>query len=191
MNINTFIYIYFNLIIMPTKCQNCSNITPSLTQSLIYTNKMNNKICLLCNLVDMFISKNNNIIDFTDNIIICLSSLNQKDIIELTYKYFKEHNKIPYPSDLDKNVIILDYPVYLFNQIYNIMNDNDRKKFNVKIFFTNVIDRNMLKVKKITESYYPIEKISSKYHENKKKLDKSLDDIYYLYYSSINNNKYI
>jgi hypothetical protein len=139
----------------------------------------------------MFISKNNNIIDFTDNIVICISELKQIDIISLTYNYFKEHNRIPYPTDLDKNVIILDYPVYVFNQIYNMMNENDKKKFNVKIFFTNVIDKNMLKVKKMSDPYYPNEKIDQKYHQNKKKLDKSLEDIYYTYYSLINDNKYI
>jgi phage pi2 protein 07 len=139
----------------------------------------------------MFTSKNNNIIDFTDNIIICLSELNQEDIISLTYKYFREHNRIPYSTELDENVIILDYPVYVFNQIYNMMNENDKKKFNIKIFFTNVIDKNMLKVKKMGDPYYPNEKIDQKYHQNKKKIDKFLENIYYTYYSSINNNKYI
>ena len=173
---------------MPIKCKKCNNITPQL-------NQINQEICHICNLVDTF---NNRTFseDNSHDIVICISKKNQQEIINNTYDFFKKYNKIPYPKDIDKDAITLNYPVYIFyltlNLILNLINNDKNIKFDdIKIFFTNTIDRNIMKIRKIGEKMYQIEKIDIKYHTNKKYLDDKRHDIYMKYYSSINLYKYI
>jgi hypothetical protein len=171
---------------MPTKCKSCSNITPTIQKY-----NMDNYLCYLCNISKIFVDCGD-ILDYSDNILICISDLKQSDIINKTYKYLKLNNRIPFPEEIDEKVIKLDYPVYIFYETYKKMNEREKSKFDVKIFFTNVIDRNLLKIKKMTDPYYPIEKINIKYHENKKKfIDDKLNVLYMKYNSLFINNKYI
>jgi hypothetical protein len=176
---------------MPIKCCKCSNITPLINN--------NNNLCYLCNIVNIFNIFNNN--NFNENyfdesyshdIIICISKKDQLQIINDTYSYLKKHSRMPYPQDIDQDVIILNYPVYIFYLIYNQLNKQDITKFNCcKIFFTNTIDRNLLIIKKFGDKMFNTEKIDIKYHQNKQFLDDDRHNIYMKYYSLINSNKYI
>jgi len=98
-----------------------------------------NKYCEFCNII-----KNTEKQDIY-KIIICKSDLEQIDIIKKTYEYFMKNDKIPSPSDIDNNAIIINVNPYLFTKnIYN----ND-----YKIFFTNCINKNKIKIKKIMTKY--------------------------------------
>ena len=116
-------------------CQNCN-----LKYAVINNNK-----CVFCNIITD--TKKSDIYNF----IICKSDLNQIDIINKTYEYFMEHDKIPEPSDIDINTKLIKTNSYLFKK--NINSDE------YKIFFTNCIDRNLIKTKRFPQKYN-IEKLN-------------------------------
>jgi hypothetical protein len=105
--------------------------------------KLNNNLCVFCDIV-YNLKK-----DHSYKYIICYSEINQEDIINKTYEYFMKNDKIPIPSDIDTNSKIVSVNPYVFKT--HIKNDN------YKIFFTNCIDRNYIKVKRLLQNY-PIEK---------------------------------
>lgn len=83
--------------------------------------------------------------------VICYSKLDQNDIVIKTYEYFMKHDKIPIPNEIDIEAKIISINPYMFKKYI--------KNTNYKIFFTNVIDRNNIKVKRICQ-LYPIEKLN-------------------------------
>ncbi len=116
-------------------CENCN---------LKYAVVNNNK-CIFCNIITA--TKKSDIYNF----IICKSNLNQNDIINKTYEYFIENDKIPEPKDIDINAKLIKINSYLF--IKNIVSNE------YKIFFTNCIDRNLIKTKRFPQKYI-IEKLN-------------------------------
>lgn len=106
---------------------------------------LNNKLCEFCNIVYN--------LKKTDSYkyIICQTKISQYEIIKKTYEYFIKNDKMPLPNEIDKESIIISVNPYYF--ISNIKNDN------YKIFYTNCIDRNNIKVKKYLNKY-PNEKIN-------------------------------
>lgn len=98
-----------------------------------------NKYCEFCNIIQN-IQKND-----IYKIIICKSDLEQIDIIKKTYEYFIKNDKIPIPKEIDNDSIIINVNPYLFKK--NIFNNN------YKIFFTNCIDKNKIKIKKFMIKY--------------------------------------
>ena len=116
-------------------CENCD---------LKYVS-INNKKCVFCNIItdtkksDMY------------NFIICKSDLTQLDIINKTYEYFIENDKIPEPKDIDIHAKLIKINPNLFKK--NIISNE------YKIFFTNCIDRNLIKTKRFPQKYV-IEKLN-------------------------------
>lgn len=106
---------------------------------------INNKKCIFCNIVTD--TKKSDIY----NIIICRSDLSQNEIINKTYEFFMKNDKIPEPSDIDLNVKLIKINPYLF--VKNIISNK------YKIFFTNCIDRNLIKTKRFPQKYN-IEKLN-------------------------------
>ena len=115
-------------------CQNCN-----LKYAII-----TNKLCVFCNIV--METKKSDIYNF----IICKSNLDQNDIINKTYEFFHKHDKIPIPYEIDPKVKLITINPYLFKK--NIISDT------YKIFFTNCIDRNLIKTKRFPQKYI-IEKL--------------------------------
>ena len=85
--------------------------------------------CVFCNIVA------NNIKNDVFNIIIGTTELTQLDIINKTYKFFKQNSRTPYPNEIDTNVIILKKNPYVYR----------KQNKSYKIFFTNCIDYNKIK----------------------------------------------
>lgn len=99
-----------------------------------------NSLCEFCRIV-----KYNNKYDVF-NYILCVSDLTQDEIIKTTFEIFKKTNVIPIPEEVDPSCIKLGLNPY----IYRLENDESRlSKLNIVIFYTNAIDRNKLKIKKI------------------------------------------
>ena len=99
-----------------------------------------NSLCEFCRIV-----KYNNKYDVF-NYILCVSDLTQDEIIKTTFEIFKKTNVIPIPEEVDPSCIKLALNPY----IYRLENDESRlSKLNIVIFYTNAIDRNKLKIKKI------------------------------------------
>ena len=102
------------------------------------------KLCEFCNII-----KNNNKLNIY-KFVICQTELTQIEIIQKTYDYFNISKCIPSPNQIDNNCKIIKVNPYLFRE--SIQSDK------YKIFFTNCIDRNKLKIKRIGEQYQ-IEKL--------------------------------
>jgi hypothetical protein len=116
-------------------CENCN---------LKYAT-INNKKCVFCNIITE--NKKSDIYNF----IICKSDIDQIDIINKTYEYFINNDKIPEPNNIDSNSKLIKVNPYLFKK--NIISNE------YKIFFTNCIDRNLIKTKRFPQKY-AIEKIN-------------------------------
>jgi hypothetical protein len=133
-------YSYNNMFV----CDNCN---------LKYATINNNK-CVFCNIITE--NKKSDIYNF----IICKSNLNEIDIINKTYDFFNKNDKIPEPKDIDINAKLIKVNPYLFKK--NIISDLFKKNIisnEYKIFFTNCIDRNLIKTKRFPQKY-SIEKIN-------------------------------
>jgi hypothetical protein len=107
--------------------------------------KLCGKICDFCDIVTNLKKKD------VYKYVICYSKLDQKDIIIKTYEYFMKNDKIPIPNEIDINAKIISINPFMFNKYIKISN--------YKIFFTNTIDRNNIKVKRLCKTY-PIEKLN-------------------------------
>ncbi len=116
-------------------CDNCN-----LKYAIVNNNK-----CVFCNIIKH--TKKTDIYNF----IICCSDLSENEIINKTYEYFMKHDKIPEPCDIDINAKLIKTNPYLF--IKNIISNK------YKIFFTNCIDRNLIKTKRFPQKYN-IEKLN-------------------------------
>ena len=137
-------------------CDNCN---------LKYASINNNK-CVFCNIVTH--TKKSDIYNF----IICRSDLSQNEIINKTYEFFNKNDKIPEPSDIDIHVTIIKTNPYLFikNMISNLFIKNIITS-EYKIFFTNCIDRNLIKTKRFPQKYN-IEKLNINKFSNGIELEK-------------------
>jgi len=127
---------------------------------------LNNNFCEFCNII-----KDNKKSDIY-NILICFSKLNQLEIIKKTYEYFIKNDRIPTPEEIDQNCKKIKVNPYLFRTYIN------NNKY--VIFFTNCIDRNKLKTKKISNKY-KIEKIN---------IDKFYNDIDLEFFDKKTYNEY-
>lgn len=106
--------------------------------------KLIDKLCIFCDIV--YNLKKHHAYKF----IICYSEMDQDEIIKKTYEYFMKNDELPQTKEIDKNSVIISVNPYMFKKYIN------NKKY--KIFFTNCIDRNYIKVKKLM-NLYPIEKL--------------------------------
>ena len=111
-------------------CKSCN-----LTTNNLY---MNGKYCYLCNII--FNTQYFNI----KNIIVCSSNLSQLDIIKLTRDYIQKNNKIPSPSEIDKDCKITSNVNHYILSIIISKSDNFD---NYKVFITD-IDISKVKVLK-------------------------------------------
>jgi hypothetical protein len=116
-------------------CDNCN---------LKYANIFNKK-CVFCNIITD--TKKSDIYNF----IICRSDLCQNEIINKTYEFFNKNDKIPEPKDIDIHAKLIKINPNLFKK--NIISNE------YKIFFTNCIDRNLIKTKRFPQKYV-IEKLN-------------------------------
>jgi len=107
--------------------------------------KLFGKICNFCDIVTNL--KKTDVYKY----VICYSKLQQIEIIIKTYEYFMKNDKIPIPNEIDIEAKIISINPYMFKKYIN--------NSNYKIFFTNTIDRNNIKVKKLCQTY-PIEKLN-------------------------------
>jgi len=77
--------------------------------------------------------------------VIGVSSLSQLEIITLTKQFIMKNNYVPLPNQIDKDVkIIKNINHYLFKKYINKTEEN-----NFKIFFTNEINIDKIKVFRI------------------------------------------
>ena len=110
-----------------------------------FSNLFFNKLCVFCDIV-YNLNKNHSY-----KYVICKSELEQDDVIRKTYEYFMKNDVIPVPDKIDSSAqIIMVSP-------YNFAKNITKKSY--KIFFTNHIDRNNIKTKRLTDKY-PIEKLN-------------------------------
>lgn len=110
-------------------CNNC----------LLNYNYINNGYCLMCNIIHN--TKQTDILLF----VIGISSLSQLEIITLTKQFIMKNNCVPLPNQIDKDVkIIKDVNHYLFKKYINKTKEN-----NFKIFFTNQLNIDKIKVFRI------------------------------------------
>ena len=144
-------------------CTNCKLKYSVLTDELY-------KLCEFCNII-----KNNHKLNIF-NFVICHTKLTQLEIIQKTYDYYINNDKIPTPNQIDINCKIIKVNPYLFRE--NIKSDK------YKIFFTNCISKNKLRKKKIGNEY-PIEKIDINKFCNGIELENFDKDIYIEYCSKI------
>jgi hypothetical protein len=129
---------------MFTQCISCNLKYPHVTSGL----------CEFCKIV-----RYNNKSDVF-NYVLAISELSQEDIIKCTYGYLKEHDRIPTPEEVDPShtkVAVNPYIYRLNNRICSF-----------KIFYTNCIDRNKIKIKKIGKEYKTEILNIDKYCSNKK-----------------------
>lgn len=111
------------------ECKNCH---------LKYS-KINDDLCIFCKIV--IDNKKEQLYNF----IICKSNLRQEEIIKNTYELFIKNDVIPSPNEIDECAIKININPHLFFKY--IKNDQ------YKIFFTNCIDRNQIKIKRFGSSY--------------------------------------
>lgn len=108
-------------------------------------NKLNNKMCVMCNIVNSNITSKD-IFSF----IIGNSKLTQIEIIIKTRDYIYKHNKVPLPTDIDKEVQLIKINPSMFIEVFKIMSEKDKLKFKeFKIFFTDDLDIKLLKTLRI------------------------------------------
>jgi hypothetical protein len=117
------------------ECENC----------LLKYSITNNGLCIFCKII----KKNSK--EQIYNFIICKSVLTQEEIIKKTYDLFIKNDIIPSPKQIDNSAIKININPYLFYKY--IKNDK------YKIFFTNCIDRNQIKIKRLG-SQYNLEKLN-------------------------------
>jgi len=103
--------------------------------------------CVFCNIIN----ENNKSDVF--NIVIGETELSQKEIINISYEFFKINNRIPYPNEIDPNVVILKTNPYTYR----------KENKQCKIFFTNCIDYNKIKTPKFPMKFNP-QPLNLKYH---------------------------
>lgn len=106
---------------------------------------LNENLCVFCEIIK--INKKDNVYNF----IICKSNLTQEEIIKKTYEMIIRNDIMPTPTQIDSESIKININPYLFRKYIN--NDD------YKVFFTNCIDRNKIKIKKMF-SKYSIEKLN-------------------------------
>jgi len=119
------------------KCINCE-----LNYKELYE-----EICVFCDIVKQ--NKKENLFDM----IIGFSKLTQLEIINKTYEFFMKNDRIPYPNEIDFNVITLRENPYIYRQTNK----------DLKIFFTNTINLNKIRSKRFPLKYNP-QNLDIKFH---------------------------
>jgi len=136
-------------------CKLCNNNVIKLNP---YT-----QLCILCNIYKFY--------DRLDvyNIVLCISNMNQLDIIKATHQFLQKNNTIPLPINIDEHAIHINInPTVLYecNIIINTSNEYENEKKilnNIKIFYTNTIDRNLLKSRRLIDGQFKQEKLNPLY----------------------------
>ena len=113
------------------ECSNCNIRYPFTT----------NGLCEFCRIVKI------NLKSDIFNYILCISDLSQLEIIKSTLDKFKKTNEIPTPEEVDPSCIKLALNPYIYR--FNNQNNLNNYDNSIKIFYTNALDRNKLKIKKI------------------------------------------
>ena len=137
--------------------------------------ELQNNYCIFCNIV-----LNNKKSDIY-NICIGYTNLTQNDIIKNTYNNIILENKIPYPQNIDNKVILININPYIFREfILYIQKDEINIIDKFKLFFTNTIDLNKVKLKKFPLKY-KIEKLNINYIKTEstlKDIDTNIAELY-------------
>ena len=127
-------------------------------------NTLNNfsKLCVLCDLC-----LNYNRINL-DKVVMGISNLSQLDIIKQTRDYVIKHNKLPMSHELDKDVKLIKLTPTLYNEYLNLATISQKRELNnIKYFYTNTIDRNLIKCRRIIDGKFKLETLNLAYLSNK------------------------
>lgn len=140
-----------------TRCYFCEFATCSI-DTYIYSEKKIVKTCILCHTISNFKTY------YVYNVMLCHSDKSQSDIIKLTHDYYKKHNKIPVPFDIDKNVRRINLDCITFAHFYDQYYRKDKyAKF--IFFFTSEI------------KMHPKQSLFKQITEHKSTYDSSIFDI--------------
>lgn len=130
-------------------------------------------ICSYCNSEKFILKKSKNICklcdiiyNFTNNdiyaIMLVKSELSQSEICFKTISYYLKNYTIPYPTDLDPDAKIINFPAYKFIIIYPSLT-NKVILDNYKIFFTPdalpSLTRSLFIIKNIEQKTFSFDKL--------------------------------
>lgn len=139
----------------------------------LYNSNLKTHSCFLCNSVINF-----NYLSLGKCFLI-FSELSQVEINERTLNFFNQNSFLPNLKLLDPNAKLIKMSIYLFMKSFDIMNNNEKKKFaNIKIAFTGEACNNLESKSKNYKNYFEDIEISNT--SDKKKLDNVKYDLSYL-----------
>ena len=121
-------------------CNNCKETYPR------YFSINNNKYCYFCKLLYFM--------EFTDifKVYIGYSILSQDDIVKKTKEILFKENRVPTNKDIDAQSKLVQINPYILINMIKKMSHNEQICFsNIKIFFTEDIDMDLIKVKRLID----------------------------------------
>ena len=132
-----------NMNMNSNNCNNCNNCKESYPKYIIINKK---KYCYFCKLIYF--------IEHTDifKIYIGYSVLPQDTIVKKTKQFLLENNKMPTNKDIDIQSKLVQINPYILINVIKTMSYTEQICFsNIKIFFTEDIDMDMIKVRRIID----------------------------------------
>ena len=129
------------------ECYNCKEKYPK------YFTINNNKYCYFCKLIYFM--------EYTDifKVYIGYSTISQDEIVKKTKEILFKENRVPTNKDIDMHSKLVQInPYILINIIKNMLQSEQICFSNIKIFFTEDIDMDLIKVKRFIDKPTPLNK---------------------------------
>ena len=102
-------------------------------------NQLTDNLCIMCQII----TEPSHL--HTYSYLIGISNLEQLDIIKNTREFIQKNNRVPLPTEIDENAIIVKVNPYEFIQVTKLTNYFD----NFKIFFTDDLNIKQIKTLRI------------------------------------------
>jgi hypothetical protein len=126
-------------------CFNCKLSYPK------YFEISKNKYCYFCKLIYFMEQKD------IFSIHIGYSTMQQEEIIKKTKEILKSENRIPTNKDIDKNSKLVLINPYILTNLIKLMSTSEQVCFsNIRIFFSEDIDTDYIKIKRMIDKPKPI-----------------------------------
>ena len=123
-------------------CYLCGCSNNVIYDTFIYKKSIRVKTCNFCNIITNF--KRCHI----GKVVLCHSLLSQKDIVIKTTKFVQTNNTIPFPTELDPNVQLINMSCFEFALMLSMNLKTEKKEdFTKFVFFLTQENTNILKHK--------------------------------------------
>lgn len=141
MNVRNVLTMSVNKVTNKANCV-CDVCGITYINSIMFIYSANKYVCRFCHIIT------NINYGYNDEVELYWSQLNQSDIINNTYEYYKQHKCMPKPIEIDRNLEMAD--ISIVELIYLLKNPTTKENIinnNYKLFFTNNFNCDFINLK--------------------------------------------